>query len=193
MSVGPNIERIRLWQALYVLIASLFPALSNAQIGPPPLITFQPESLSLLFGSTASFSVSAVSATKLSYQWSLNGVKIPSGHYSTLTVNNISFLDAGIYTVTVNNASGSATSLPALLTVLLPPSPLIIVPGGMTTNGFQMTLSGPAGYNYVIFASSDLLDWRPISTNAAPAGIVVFTDTSAPKRSARYYSAKIVQ
>jgi hypothetical protein len=62
---------------------------------------------------------------------------------------------------------------------------------GMTTNGFTFQLFGPAGSNYVIQASPDLVNWVPISTNAAPTGSVSFTDTAAKSLSFRYYRAMI--
>jgi len=61
----------------------------------------------------------------------------------------------------------------------------------MTVNGFKIQLSGPAGSNYVIQASSDLKNWIPIATNAAPTGSISYTDAAAKNLALRYYRAKI--
>jgi hypothetical protein len=105
-------------------------------------------------------------------------------------VKNVSDGQAGKYKVLVSNASGSVTSSNAALVVLDAPS-LQILPPQMTTNGFRFRLSGPSKSHYVILASTDLRNWTPISTNAAPSGTVDFTDTSATNQSFRYYKAML--
>jgi hypothetical protein len=62
---------------------------------------------------------------------------------------------------------------------------------GLTPSGFTFQLSGPAGFTYVIQASTDLVNWVPISTNAAPTGSISFTDTAAKNFAFRYYRAMI--
>jgi VCBS repeat-containing protein len=61
----------------------------------------------------------------------------------------------------------------------------------MTVNGCQLQLSGPAGSNYVIFASSNLIDWSPIATNTAASGTLTYTDTSATTSAQRFYNAML--
>jgi hypothetical protein len=38
-------------------------------------------------------------------------------------------------------------------------------------------------------ASSNMVDWVPLVTNAAPTGVVSFTDTNAVNLGFRYYKA----
>ena len=163
----------------------------DAQIGPPPVIAVQPLGVSVLKGDSATFTVIAVSVTKMSYEWRLNGVRIPGGNKSYFTISNVKAGDAGEYAVLVSNAAGDVVSSNATLLVLDAPLSQVVqvLSSGMTTNGFNIQLSGPAGSNYVIMASSDLTNWTPISTNAAPTGTVDFTDTTATTRSYRYYRA----
>jgi hypothetical protein len=59
----------------------------------------------------------------------------------------------------------------------------------MTANGFELHLSGPMVSTYVILASTNMLDWIPISTNSTLTGSAVFTDTDAIKKPARFYRA----
>ena len=95
----------------------------------------------------------------------------------------------------ITNAAGSVKSSSATLVVLgdVVPVTLNILSStlGMTAQGFNLQLSGPAGSNYVIEASTDLKTWVPISTNAAPSGTVSYTDTAATNMVLRYYRARI--
>src|SRR6185369_16969748 len=67
-------------------------------------------------GTTANFSVSA-SGTGLSYQW-YKGVSALGGETgSTLTLNNVSFSDAGSYSVVVSGVCGTPITNSATLVV----------------------------------------------------------------------------
>lgn len=181
------------WTSIYALLASLLPFLASGQIGPPPVITVNPVSVSVLVGTPASFSVVVVSTTKLSYNWYRNGTLINNAHSSSISIKSPTSSDAGNYTVIVANASGSATSTPALLTVVYPPEPLQFVASTMLSNGYWMRLTGPTGYNYVIYAGRDLANWTAISTNPAPTGLVEFIDYGATNRTRRFYKGQVTQ
>lgn len=86
----------------------------------PAAINGQPVSTTGLPGRSATFSVSAIGTEPLSYQWKKAGTPIPGATASTLTLNNVTFADAGSYSVTVANAQGSTSSVPATLTVHYP-------------------------------------------------------------------------
>jgi hypothetical protein len=163
-----------------------------AGVGPPPVINVQPLDRTVQEGDTVSFTVAVTSGTALTYKWYFNGNLFNGGYgqgTQTITITNVHSADAGIYSVQVKNAGGSATSSNAVLTVLR--TPLRCNSAGMTTNGFNILFSGPAGSNYVILASTNLKSWTPISTNAAPTGSVTFTDKAATNHSARYYRAML--
>jgi hypothetical protein len=83
-----------------------------------PQIIVAPVSQSVPVGSTAQFSVSAAGSGALSYQWALNGIPISGQTAPTLALAIVDPSDAGNYTVTVSNATGSAESAPAALTIL---------------------------------------------------------------------------
>jgi hypothetical protein len=60
------------------------------------------------------------------------------------------------------------------------------LPGG----AFQVQLTGVPGTNPVVLeASSDLVNWQPILTNAPVGGSVQFLDSAAPGLPARFYRA----
>lgn len=162
-----------------------------AQIGPPPVIVLQPLDQTVLQGGTAIFSVVAVSVTKLRYQWRFNGedIQSPDADRSTYTIANVTSAHAGNYSVRVKNNSGAVRSSEATLTVIN--SSLRFDSGQKTNDGIQFQITGPIASDYVILASTDLVNWTPISTNAALAGNVVFTDTATANYSARYYRAML--
>jgi len=100
----------------------------------------------------------------------------------------------------VINAKATDNSVPPLsatnsytVTVLPLPSPTLTVPATQTisaTNGFQFTLNTAPNITWRIDASTDLLNWLPISTNAAGSdGTLQFTDLLATNFPLRFYRA----
>jgi hypothetical protein len=97
---------------------------------PPgaPLISQQPQSLTLTNGDFASFTVTAIGQLPLTYQWQRDGINltdsgpIDGSTSNTLSLSTTSLNEAGDYWVIVANAYGSITSSVAVLTLLAPPS-----------------------------------------------------------------------
>ncbi|HXG46236.1 MAG TPA: LamG-like jellyroll fold domain-containing protein, partial [Methylomirabilota bacterium] len=84
----------------------------------PPSIFSGPQSQRKPAGAAATFAVDACSPVQpLSYQWHFNGVHLPGATNSTLVLSGLTPLEAGDYSVTVANAFGSVTSLPATLLI----------------------------------------------------------------------------
>jgi pectate lyase len=88
----------------------------------PPTITTQPASQTANVGDGVSFTVVAGGAAPFNYQWQKNGSAITGANGASLTLANVQLSDAGDYSVEVNNDAGLATSEPATLTVVVPPS-----------------------------------------------------------------------
>ncbi len=85
-----------------------------------PVITNQPQTISVAEGSPASFSVSATGTAPLSYQWRKNAINISGAIASSYTIPAVTPSSAGIYSVIVTNMVGSSTSNNATLTVTQP-------------------------------------------------------------------------
>ncbi|MEK6303498.1 MAG: C25 family cysteine peptidase [Acidobacteriota bacterium] len=84
-----------------------------------PTITFQPSNQAACEGGSATFSLTA-SDGDAAYQWRKDGVNIPNATLSSLTCNNVTAADAGVYDVVVSKPCGSSTtSIAATLTVHL--------------------------------------------------------------------------
>ncbi|MFL6333458.1 MAG: immunoglobulin domain-containing protein [Pyrinomonadaceae bacterium] len=87
----------------------------------PPTITTQPASQTANVGSNVVFTVVAGGTTPF-YQWQKNGSDIAGANGPSLTLANVQLSNAGDYSVEVSNDAGVATSDPATLTVVVPPS-----------------------------------------------------------------------
>lgn len=92
---------------------------SFVDVVPPlaPLITVEPQSQSAIEGSNATFSVTAIGAQPLIYQWMFYGTNLAGATSSSLTLTAVTTNDNGPYSVTVTNAFGSTNSDVAVLTV----------------------------------------------------------------------------
>lgn len=82
-----------------------------------PTISTQPQSQTVLAGTSVTFSVVANGSPPLTYQWRRNGTAIAGATAATLTLPSALVAEAGAYTVVVTNAASSVTSAAANLTV----------------------------------------------------------------------------
>ena len=150
----------------------------------PPLITQQPADQSVLIGSNAMFSVTAVGQLPMTWQWQFNQTNIDDATNATLVLTNVTPDQAGAYSVLITNANGGTISSNATLSVYLSPMPAMISPALSIDNQMQFTITGVPGLNYAVQVSTDLMNWDFVATNAAPFD---FTDTNTANFSARYY------
>jgi subtilisin family serine protease len=87
-------------------------ATRTGRVGTTPVgITAQPQSRTLLVGSTLTLSVTATGSGTVTYQCATN---------STFTITGVNLGDAGSYTVMVTNGTETVTSSPAVVTILPP-------------------------------------------------------------------------
>lgn len=89
----------------------------NLTVNSKPLITVHPQSQTRNFGSSVTFSVTALSNTTPNYKWKKGGAEIPGANSSTFTIPVLDISDTGDYTVEVSNGFGASTSGVAHLTV----------------------------------------------------------------------------
>ncbi|MFM1769789.1 MAG: tRNA(Glu)-specific nuclease WapA precursor [Verrucomicrobiota bacterium] len=82
-----------------------------------PQITAQPQSISVVQGGAATFSVTATGTAPLTYQWRFNGLSMGNETSSTLGLVGVQPAQAGGYSVVVANSVGAVTSTVATLTV----------------------------------------------------------------------------
>ncbi|HSU54226.1 MAG TPA: hypothetical protein VLT36_09225 [Candidatus Dormibacteraeota bacterium] len=158
----------------------------------PVVITNQPQSQVVVAPTNVSLGVGVSGAGPLSYQWRKDGLAAVGATNATLVLTGVSRTNVGAYSVLVTNASGSAQSSNAILTVLVPErlSSPAIIPGGkvrlvfgdsdggavLTTNDLQ---------TFKVQASTNLTDWTVLTnTLSLTNGMVVLEDawTNAPTR-----------
>lgn len=80
--------------------------------------------------------------------------------------------------------AANATDLSDLFVNSLPLTAATLTAPQFSYPQFQFSLSGTSGSNYIVQASSNLIDWLPIHTNAAPFS---FVDTNTPQSSKMFY------
>jgi hypothetical protein len=138
-------------------------------IASPPVITGQPQSVSVLSGADVTFSVVAAGATPFTYQWRLNGANVAgnAGRNQSYSLNNVQVSKAGDYTVVVSNSGGAITSAVAVLTINAPPA-ITSQPQGQnlmagSDAAFAVVASGAAPLQYQWRRDSVLL---PGATNS---------------------------
>lgn len=90
----------------------------QAPVSSAPQIVAQPRSVSVVDGGTATFTVAAVGAVPLAYQWQRNGINLPGATAAQLVVPAVALADhRAQYRVLVSNSNGSAISERAELLV----------------------------------------------------------------------------
>jgi hypothetical protein len=149
-----------------------------------PVITAQPQPVTVSAGQTAQFSVTTTGTAPLSYQWQRNGVNIAGATAANWSVVNAQSANAGSYRVIVSNSAGSVTSTAATLTVTpaVPPPVVLTQPAAATrTVGqsvtFTIAASGSGSLAYQWY-----LDGIPIAGANAPSytlAAVALTDAGA--------------
>ena len=142
---------------------------SNAVIGlTDPSISVQPQSVTNIYGTTATFQVTPSGTAPFSYQWHKAGFgdlsdvgNISGSHTDVLIIASVASPDSGTYSVTVTNTLGAwADSAPAVLTVR---DPAITTQPVSTTNLYGTTATfhavavGTPGLTYVWNKNTSIL------------------------------------
>jgi len=164
-----------------------------------PVITTQPVSQTVAFGSAVSFTVTATGTAPLSYQWQKDGVNLTGANSPTLTLAGVTSASAGGYRSVVSNVGGSATSATATLTVgPAPISPTITLQpvsrtvATGTTVVFTVAATGTAPLSYqwkkdnviIVGANSATLTLSSVTTADAGTYAVVVSNIAGSVTSA---------
>lgn len=133
-----------------------------------PTISTHPSNLTRNVGASASFTIAATGSAPLSYQWRKGGQNILNATGTTYTIPSVQSGDAANYDVVVSNSAGSATSNPATLTVIVPPS-ISAHPTGLTalqgtTVNFDVTATGTAPLSYQWMRNGNNINGATLST-----------------------------
>lgn len=111
----------------------------------PPVITEQPESITVVEGTDAVFSVTAAGTEPITYQWYKDSELIDGATAATLTIGSATEDDEGSYHVFVSNEGGNLTSNEVNLLVSpeenAPPVAAIVIPATDDTYRAGTTIS----------------------------------------------------
>jgi hypothetical protein len=135
-----------------------------------PTIATQPSNKIVAEGATATFSLLA-SGSRLIYQWQKNGVAITSASLPTYTTPAAAVADSGaVFRCIVTNSAGTATSLGAVLSVLLAAPAITTQPSG------QSVAEG-ATATFLLLASGSRLSyqWRKNTSDISGAAAASYT------------------
>ncbi len=134
-----------------------------------PAVVSPPGSRVSPVGANVTFEARATGTAPVAYQWRKDGVTLPGATARSLLLPNVVPANAGVYTVVATNPHGTATSLPAALTVdssvmaaratQAVASPSAFTPGGLVTItntltytgavvGFGWSVTLPPGWSY---------------------------------------------
>jgi hypothetical protein len=72
-----------------------------------------------------------------------------------------------------------------------PLAPVILTPISYSNGQFKVQVSGTVGPDYVIVASSNLVQWSDLFTNSSPATPFQFTDTNNSPFRNRFFRARL--
>jgi len=143
-----------------------------------------PTELTVLTGGVATFSATASGVPEPTYQWSVNGQPLSGATTATLTVNPVTPVQAGQYSVTASNASGTISHSVSLTVLSRPDIRITEVSSARTT-------LDPAFIDRVGFAPEDwweitsfspvpisLSGWRFDDNSASLGSAITFADTN---------------
>jgi hypothetical protein len=135
-----------------------------------------------LAGKTVTLSITATGTAPLQYQWKFNGANLTLATNAALTLSTVNTNQAGTYSVAVSNAAGSTNSTASLTVYAKAVSTL--ASAAHASGQFALAISGVSGCQYVVQASTNMVNWVPLQTNTAP---FTFVDTNASKFGRRFY------
>lgn len=154
----------------------------------PPGILAPPQDRTAKVGTNVTFTVGALGAPPLRYQWRFNAADIAGATNSWFTIASVNWSNTGPYRVGVTNLAGGVESAPAQLTVL-PASPSLLEAIVLQPDGtVRISASGDAG-NYSVQVSTNLEDWHELQVVPNTNGSFFWLDsvTDGPQR---FYRAR---
>jgi hypothetical protein len=150
----------------------------------PPVITGQPQSLTVSLGADATFTVAATGAGPLDYRWRKDGTLLPGETNASLVISNVTLASGGGYQVRVSNVAGSVISASASLTPVLVPviteQPQSRVAREGASLIFRVAATGATGYQ-----------WRKDGASVVGATNTTLTLTRVSASSAGIYSVVV--
>lgn len=138
---------------------------STAPVTVAPAITTQPAAQSVFVGDTATFNVVASGTAPLTYQWARGGTSISGATSASYTTPALAATDDGaMFTVTVSNSAGAATSSSAKLSVALHAPAITTQPAAQS-----VFVGDTASFTVVATGTTPSYQWARNGTNISGA------------------------
>jgi len=162
--------------------------LANVVVEVPAVIVRNPQDQVATNGDDVHWRVLAKGTAPLFYQWYFNLTNVLDQETNAiLDLTNVGPAQAGAYQVVVTNVYGSATSAPANLTIVMPPSVITNLADHVATNGDTVTWTvlaqGTDPLSYQWYFNSTLLSLETNDTlvlsNVVPAQAGIYQVTVA--------------
>lgn len=155
-------------------------------VGFAPIITSPPQNQTVVFGNPAGFTVGVIGDAPFHYQWFSNAVAILDATNATYSIGSAAAADAGNYFVTITNASGSATSSVATLTVVVAPV-ILANPASLT-----VVTGSPAAFSVSVIGAAPLsYQWQSNGIAIMDATNVMYSIASAQSGDAASYAVVV--
>ena len=114
--------------------------------------------------------------------------------YSIVWSNTIA--GARLLTAVATDDRGAFTTSPTLSLIFILPD-ISVVPAkiesanALVDGQFELHLSGPAGYDAIVEATSDWQQWTPVATNRFENGAATCVDAASAQFSMRFYRVRL--
>ncbi len=156
-------------------------------VGTRPTVTLQPGNVLVSLGASATIQAQVTGTTPVWFQWLFNDLPIAGETNATWFRASVQLMHSGVYKCVVNNAFGTVTSAPVVLSVLLPPVILsgpdshTVPPGGNVT--FSVLVSNSPSMTFQWFFNGSVIIGATNSalslTNVTGANAGVYSVTVA--------------
>ena len=170
-------------------VGSTLSAPALLTVNNSPVITVQPQSMSVLQGDTIFLSVTALGKEPLTYQWYVGGtIPISQATSSSFRLKNVTQTESGSYSVAVSNEVGFVISQPAVVRVLIKPELIAIT---RTQGVVNLTFSTVTNLVYSVDYKDDLdaTQWiaLPDAALLPGTGAPITVHDADPSPSWRFY------
>ena len=130
--------------------------------GTAPALTTQPVNQSVNVGATATFTVVFTGSPTPTVQWRKDGAAIAGATLATLTLPSVAASAAGVYSALLTNATSTATSNGATLTVNAPPA--------LTTQPAPQTVVSDSNVTFTVATATAPVTYQWRKNGAALTG-----------------------
>ena len=154
-----------------------------------PQIMTQPQNQFVSEGEKVTFIVVATGTTPLKYQWKKDGTNISGATSASYTISSANANDAGVYTVTVSNSIGFATSSTAVLVVSTP-----VIQPSFTTQPKSQNVNEGSSVTFSVVATGTApltYQWKKNGSNISGATSDSYTISNVKSSDAGSYTVTV--